>query len=255
MAGEAKTTKFLLGTATVMFGPQALLNDLEPDLHSIGLTKAVTFNAEPSYTDLSQGVKNSLVFSTLTNNIVKANFEVYEYTAANLTWALGLDASSVVTETDASTADAEITAAQADVTVEVGDGSLFAVNDWVMIQKDDDDHVLIRQVTGIATDVLTMDSNFPTTLPIGTNVKVVNRIEIGSKVNQPFLACKIVGTLADGSETTLLLPKVRITNGFNINFQTDNYANMPFELSIFDLVPADPNFAMFAGAQALLFSQ
>ncbi len=255
MAGEAKTTQFLLGTATVMLGPQALLRDLTPDLHSIGLTKAVTFSAEPTYTDLTQGVKNSLVFSTLTSNVVKAAMEVYEYTAANLTWALGLDGSSIVTFTEAATLVSATSAASADLILQVGEGALFSVGDWVMLQVGADDHVLLRKVTVIVTDTLTVDLAVAVELPIDTNVKKVNAVSVGSKVNQPFLSAKIVGTLADGSETTMLLPKVRITNGFNVAFQTDNYANMPFELSVFDLVAADPNFAMFAGAQAMIFTQ
>lgn len=255
MAGEAKTNRFMLGTATVMLGPQALLRDLEPSLHSIGLVKAVTFSAEPTYTELTQGVTNSLVFSALTANAVKAAMEVYEYTAANLKWALGQDASAIVAFTVTGVAASEITAAQADITLGAGEGSNFTVNDWVMVQTGGNDHIMIRQVTGIAVDVLTMDLIFPTTMPIGTIVNKVNRVDIGEKVAQPFLGCKIVGTLADGSEMTLLLPKVRITNGFNIGFASDNYANLPFELTVFDLVAADPFFTMFNGAQGSIFVQ
>lgn len=255
MAGEAKTNRFMLGTATVMLGPQALLRDLEPALHSIGLVKAVTFSAEPTYTELTQGVTNSLVFSALTANAVKASMEVYEYTAANLKWALGQDASAIVAFSVTGAADAEITAAQADITLGAGEGASFTVDDWIMVQNGGNDHVMIRQITGIATDVLTCDLVFPTNLPVGTVINKVNRVDIGEKVAQPFLGCKIVGTLADGSEMTMLLPKVRITNGFNIGFASDNYANMPFELTVFDLVAADPHFVMFDGAQGSIFVQ
>ena len=254
MAGEALTTSFMLGTATVMLGSQSLLRDLEPSLHSIGLTKGVTFNAEPTYTDLTQGVKNSLVFSVLTQNTVTASMEVYEYTAKNLTYALGLDASSTVTFTETGTTKL-VTAADSDtITLETGEGGDYSVGDWIMLQQGIDDHILIRKVKTIVSDVLTLDKSVPTMLPIGVNVKKVNAIGVGSKVEQPFLGCKIVGTLADGSEMTMLLPKVRITNGFNVTFQTDDYANMPFELAVFDLVVADPNYAMFAGAQAMIFT-
>lgn len=61
MAGEAKSTSFVLGTATVMIGPRADVFELTPEEHSIGLVKNFTLSGDPSYLDLTHGVRNTIV--------------------------------------------------------------------------------------------------------------------------------------------------------------------------------------------------
>lgn len=252
MAGSAKTTDFLLGTATVMFGPMDEVFDLNPKDHGVGLTKSVSVTAEPSFTDLTQGVKNQSVYSVMTGNVVGASCEVYEYTASNILYAAGLDGSAHVAPTGKSTLASAITPADTDFDVETGEGSEFSVGDWVVIEGTSKDQIYVRKVKTIATDSITVDGDpFPAAVAAGSVVRAASVIEVGSKQDQPFMGCKIVGTLADGDTIGLVFPKIRITNGFNLSFMSDDFQNMPFEMSMYDLVTSDDLYDTFEGAQGL----
>ena len=262
MAGEAKTTKFMLGSATVLVGPQANLWNLTPAANAIGLVKNFTISSEPAYTELSQGTKNTMIYSVMTSNTVKAQMEVYEYTSQNLTYSLGLDGSAVVPQTVAILTSAASAATNATVFTfaTLGELSAFAIGDWVIVQNGTDDQVFVRKVsakTAISPFTLTLSTAVPNTtaLPIGTAIRKVNAVDIGSKNDQPFLSAVIIGELADGTEIRMMIPKMRITNGFTLGFATDNYGNLPFEFSLYDLVPGDALFAEFAGKQAILFTR
>lgn len=252
MAGEAKTSAFMLGTATVMIGAQSELFSLAPDTHSIGLVKNFTMTAEPGYTDLTQGVKNQIVYSVMTSNTVRAQMEVYEYTSKNISYALGLNGGSLSATTVATTMSAGAAANAASITVTSATG--LAVGDYIQIQEGTDDKTFFRKITAIATNVLTLNANLPVAIASGSAVRKVNAVDIGSKTDQPFLSAKIVGSLADGTEIGILIPKVRVTNGFTLGFVTDNYGNLPFEFTVYDLVSTDPNYSEFNGVQARLFT-
>ena len=64
--------------------------------------------------------------------------------------------------------------------------------------------------------------------------------------------------MADNVEVCIEIPKLRVTKGFDLTFQTSDYANMPFEFDVYDLVPADPEYARsrdeFDGAPAFLYT-
>ncbi|WP_419902130.1 hypothetical protein [Kiloniella sp.] len=253
MAGTAKTNKFMLGTATVMIGAQADLLKLNPDEHSIGLVKNFSMSAEPSYTDLAQGVQNTLVFSKMTGNEVRASMEAYEFTAQNLNYALGLNGSGVSTMTVNGSVNGAVTGdgSVAVFNVQTGEGSNFSTDDYVAIDINGDDNVVIRKVASVSTDAVTVTQALDTgvNLPDGAVVRKVNMVGIGSKVEQPFLSAKVVGKLADGSTIALEIPKIRVVNGFTLAFSTDDYGNLPLELTVYDQVTTDPMFAEFGGAQ------
>lgn len=86
MTGLAKSSEFLLSSATVMIGPMADLKKLNPAAHSIGLVKNMAVNIETSKTELTQGLSNDVVASVITGNTVTVAGEVYEYTAK--TWPM-----------------------------------------------------------------------------------------------------------------------------------------------------------------------
>lgn len=245
MAGEAKTTNFMLGTASVMFGPTDEVFDLLPATHGVGLVKNVTVTSEPAYTDLTQGVKNSLVYSVMTQNTVRAQMEVYEYTPANLNYAVGLDGSGLSFTAALGALASPVSANDTDITLGAGEGTNFAVDDWILITDGNKDKVYPRKVTAVVTDTLTVHMALPNAIAAGAEVKKSQIVEVGSKTEQPFLGCKIVGTLADGEQVGLIFPKVRITKGFNIAFSSDNFGNMPFELTMYDLVSTDTLYSQF----------
>lgn len=248
--GLAKTSRFMLGTASVMLGPPATMFDFTPAANGIGLVKNFKTSMEPGYVELTQGVKNTVVYSVMNKNAVTASFEAYEYTLQNLNFALGLDGSAIVTTGLATTTTASVAAGIAVIPCASVTG--LAVNDYIMIQYGTDDQVLIRQVLSIAALNVTTTRVTPAglTIPSGAVVKKFGTVSVGKKVEQPYLAAMVVGNLAGGEEAMIMIPKCRVTKGLDLNFTSDNYGNLPFELTIYDQVPGDPHYAQFGGDQS-----
>lgn len=257
MPGKAKSQKFMLNTATVMIGAVEDLHLLNPATHSIGLVKNFTLTSEPSYTELGQGVKNEIVFSVMTDNPVRASMEAYEYTAQNLAYGLGLaDADSFSTMTVATAVngaiDGDASPAPTDLVVDSATG--ITIGKYIMIKRDAEDDFLIRKVTNVVSTTITVDVALPD-IPDNSVVLVVNKLDVGSKDDQPFYSAKINGKLADGSVVSILIPKIRIVKGFSLAFTNQDFGNLPFEMTVYSLVDSDPHFAEFAGAQARIFIQ
>jgi hypothetical protein len=251
MAGEAKSQKFMLGTATVMIGPQTDLFNLNPDEHSIGLVKNFTISGQPSYTELTQGVKNSVVYSIMTGNPVTATMEVYEHTSKNLAYGLGLDGSAFDPTAISTTTNADVPANAAGTKlIPVASTTGIVAGDWIQaLPTGVTDKVLVAKVKDIdatAKTITIMDEQaFDYALANGSIVKKVNVVGIGSKSDQPFLAAKIVGNLADGTPVALLIPKVRVTGGFTLAFKSDSFGNLPYKFQPYDLTQDDPFYETF----------
>jgi len=273
MAGEARSIDFLVGTATIMLGLPADLRDFRPETHSIGLVKNVKLMAEATYIELTQGIRNSVVHSVKTGEPVRASAEVYEFNAANWSYALGFSGYNVgipalnagtatITTVEALVPSGGILA-PADVTgydnFTLSTVTNFAVGDYVLIQVGYNDVVVPRRITTIAGSVITVDAPIKNVaFPAGVTVNKCLVVPVGRKSEQPFLAAKIVGNMADGREIAIEIPKLRITKGFDITFQTSDYANMPFEFTVYDQIPADNQYARFQeqfdGASAVVYT-
>ena len=139
-----------------------------------------------------------------------------------------------------------------------GGGTSFSVGDFLVIGFADVVHV--GKVSAKVTDTLTLATGYtmPTTavFPVGTQV-----YPIGSSTNGVVFAgtvpavntfgVKIVGILpATGAPVTLIFPKVRITKGLSINFQTNDFTNMPFEFDPWALLATDPYYSDFTGLRS-----
>lgn len=259
MAGEAKTNAFMLGTATVMLGDREDLFDFTPANHSIGLVKNFNLTVDQSYTDLGQGLTNQTVFSVKTGSKIMATMEAYEYTGKNLTYALGMEGFSAGA---AITASSSIigTPAPTDTGFTMS-GALagLVVGDYIKIQTGNNDQVLVRKVASITGAALTFVDPLPAAPAEGATVSKMNVIPLGSSTacEDTFVAAKIVGTLADCSEVVLLLPKVKVTKGFNMAFNSNDFQNLPLELTVYDLLADDDHYAAFAefgNASAMLLT-
>lgn len=260
MAGEAQSINFAVGTATIMLGAPADLRNFTPATHSIGLVKDVKIMAEASYIKLTHGVRNSVVHSIKTGEPVSMGASIYEYNAKNWTYALGFagyDVALTAASTNVTTAVAANPAGED--TVDVASAAYFNVGDYVMLQVGTDDRVYPRRVSAKTTNTLTFDADLvDIAIPLGATVRKCSIVPIGRKSEQPFLAAKIVGSMADNVEVCIEIPKLRVTKGFDLTFQTSDYANMPFEFDVYDLVPADPQYVRsrdeFDGAPAFLYT-
>jgi hypothetical protein len=256
--GLAMTNRFMLGAATLLIGAQADLFNLTRAAHSVGLIKNFAITAEPSFTDLTQGVKNTLVYSVMTGNVARASAELYEFTPKNLAYVAQMNGATFTEATNTETTTSAAIAGSSGspvTTVPVTSALSLAVDDWILIQNPAaPDDAIVRKITAISTNDLTVAPGITRAMATGATVRRMNMINVGSKEETPFFSAMVHGQLADGSEIAVALPKVRITNGLNLSFQTNDYGNMPIELGIYDLTPTDPNYAQFGDIPAKIFA-
>ena len=250
MAGTAKTSQVLLSTATVMLGPMADVNILTPERHSIGLVKNVTYTSEPEFRELTQGLTNDVVMSVKVGDGSRVSMEVYEYTARNLAYAAGLDATGVEYDTSATLYTTSAAPTGTSVTVS-GTPTGISAGDYIYIQGGNDDLVHIGKVASIATSTITLAAGFAIpagmTFPAASRVRKVRTLNIGAATPSVTLACKITGIIDPSQNTpvSLVFPKVKVTRGMNLAFSTENYGNMPFEFTPYSLVSTDTAYAEY----------
>jgi hypothetical protein len=253
--GDAKTAEFLLSTATVMIGPQASVMALNPTDHSIGLVKNVMAEYNPTFVELTQGITGQTVMSVNTNSQSKVTCEVYEHTAANLAYGAGLDGSSFVQITTQYVLQTAIPTGGTAVVLATDKGDDWSVGAYgVLASISSPDRIHVFKVASITTDTLTLDAAYSIPVSGGdetwttadTTIYRVNSIGVGGQTSQPTFGAKIVGVMPDNGEpVTLIFPKVKITKGLSMAFTTKDFANMPFELTPYQLLPSDPFFADF----------
>lgn len=255
-AGTAQSTRFMLGAATLMLGVQANALDLLPSTDSIGLVKDVTLSAEPTWANLTQGAKNTLVYSLLTANNVKVTANVFEYTAKNLAYGLSLDGTAISTFNVSTTTTAIIDGSPTPTTtVAVTSFAGFTDGDTIMIQDPtNEDQVLVRKIASHASLNITVDTSIKADFAAGAIVSKVNAVALGSTATNPFLAAKLVGTLADGTPAVVVLPKVRISKGMTMAWNSEQFQSMPFELEIFDLLPSDTFYSSFQNRKGNIYT-
>lgn len=373
-AGTARSEAFNLGAATVMIGPKDQVFDFTPEKNSIGLVKNFSFSSSDTYLDLTQGIRNTVVYSVKTGSELNCSMEVYEYTAKNLRYSLGLEGFDIAEGVQMSLKSAIAKGSNtSSISVDAPEGATaddIVVGDHIIIQgnkSNQEDLIfvgkvetvsfteasspevaangsigdLIKAINNIRSGLLTtnlgklvinvaenenismspafatafgftgttesgmirmegngsktgsvsisrnnklstiglnvnntelkiaidgnvvaavvikttpsastaarFDITFNRAIPegfefaAGDRVHKVNVIPVGSYEDQPTMAAKIVGILPEEKEpVTLIIPKMRITNGFNMSFQTDQYGNMPFEFTPYEQVPGDP---------------
>jgi len=257
--GIAKTDNFLFGQATVMLGPQTEAFDLT-NAQSIGLVKNVKVMQDSGFAELAQGTQGSIVMSLRNSAAMRLSFEAYEFTSQNLAYGLGLDGSALAAVTIANTVNGVIVGDNVEDELVVTSGTSFVIGQWISIAVNDGyaESSLMRKIMNKVTNTLTLNAPIPTgvTVPNGAAVAVVNAVKVADKSQQPpFLSAKIVGSLANGQIVTLLIPKVRITKGFDMSFGNQDFGNLPFELAVMDLTSADTGYAELAGASALVLQK
>jgi hypothetical protein len=243
---DVKNPKFVIGNATVMLAPYSEdVFTLNPDDHSVGMVKSVTLEQQSDQIMLKNGIKQLTVDTQKSNVNFTSSFEGYEFDAQNLTYALGISGSIVKRLRGALTiaADADDTTMTVESYPVVGDAEsvIDATGDipdgaTILLQNPDQlDEVYPLTVTAATTGtgpwVVTTEA-IPVAAAVGWIVWVVNEIEVGSFEEDDFFCAKIVGTLsANGEPIMVVIPKLKVTRGFNLSFSETDYSNLPFELS------------------------
>lgn len=251
MAAAAKTNQFMIGDATMMVGPMAEVFNLMPDKHGLGLTKNLAIRIETGSVDLTQGISQTPIFSIQNQFNPMASCEVYEYTARNLAYGLGLDASGssfdAITTPGPFLLTSAAAAASNSVVLATGAGTGWQVGDWAVIQQAED-YVFAAKVTTVATDTLTLDKPIPTGVTFGVATTRVFRARalsaIGGQNN--FVSVKAAVIMPkDKRPVPILFPKVRITRGFDLSIGSSNFSNLPFEFQPYPLTPEDTLYSSF----------
>jgi hypothetical protein len=263
MPGNAKTNGFLLSTATVCVGPMADVYNLNPTAHSVGLVKNVQAVSEPTFVELTQGVKNQPVMTVPNSDGLRVSFEVYEYTLRNLGYAAGLDASGAGFNAlpNIHTTAAVVNAAATSLTVATDLTLTYPIGSWIYLQNGLDDYIHVAKVSAVSysnpnTTITFTGFAIPAglTFPLGSRLGKVVPIDKGAALPQPDLSAKILGVMPkDNRPVVIVYPKIRITKGFSINFQSDAFASMPWEFTPYPLVSGDTFYSDFGDAQFRMF--
>lgn len=252
MAANAKTNQFMIGDATIMVGAMDDVFNLMPDKHGLGLTKNLALRLETGNVELTQGISQTPVFSVQNQFSSTGSFEVYEYTARNMAYGLGLNASGSAFDQIANPGpfvlNAPIAAAATSIVLATGAGADWAVGDYVIMQQNED-YVFAAKVTGVTSDTLTVDQATPAgmTWAVATT-RVFRSKSIGAVGGQnTYLSMKAaVITPKDQRPVPVLFPKIRITRGFDLSLGSTDFSNLPFEFQPYPLTPEDTLYSSFA---------
>lgn len=251
MAAAAKTNQFMIGDATIMVGAMEDVFNLMPDKHGLGLTKNLALKIETGNVELTQGISQTPIFSIQNQFNPMASCEVYEYTARNLAYGLGLDASGSSYDTLTAPGPFLLTTASAaastTVALNTGDGAGFQVGDWVIMQQAED-YVFAAKVVSKAVDTLTVDKPIPAGLTFAVATTRVFRARAISAVGgqNSFMSVKAAVIMPkDKRPVPILFPKVRITRGFDLSIGSSDFSNLPFEFQPYPLTPEDALYTSF----------
>jgi hypothetical protein len=257
---DVKNSAFLLGEATLMMVPYAdptPVFELTPDLHSVGMVRNVTLNSESDQVELRKGIMQLLVDSKKSNVKVSLSTEVYEFSAQNVYRSLSLAKTATSTKrgklktavTNAGSATIVITSdpIPGESATAISQASDIPNGSTIMIQVAGvgNDYVLPVRVTANTTTTtgdFTVTAAVPTgmSFPAGSRVWVVNEVEVGSIEEQDFFKVKVVGTLSNNERPlAIVFPKVKVSKGFQLQFDEGNYTSMPFEFSPYFLAGSE----------------
>lgn len=244
--GMNNSDAFMLGASTLMLGAMDDLYSLNPTDNSIGGVKNVTLELQTTSVDLTLGFPATIADTAVTEASLTGSCEAYEYTAKNLMYACGLDASSeteasgsTTLSADASSADTSISLTSAD-SVSVGSG-------LVIVDPDDATNLICCTVTALSDTTATINPELPQDLASGAVVYVADALLLGAP-QLDNLAMKIVGEARDGSKVAIYMPKVNITQGFNLSFSTEQHGNLPLQFKARTPASSDTYYSDFVNS-------
>lgn len=259
MAAEVKNNAYLLGEATLMIAPYSDATpvfELTPDLHSVGMVRNVTLSQEQDEVELRKGIMQHLVDSKKSNVRTSLSAEVFEFSAQNILYSQSLGRAATPVKrgklkTTATGPQATIVVNTDPIPGEAASGLTVAGDIpngctlLIQVAGTGNDYVLPVRVTAattLATGDFTVTAAIPAgmSFPAGSRVWVVNEIDVATTAEQDFFKVKVAGTLSNNERpVTLVLPKVKIRRGFQIQFDEGNYTSMPFEFSPYFLAASE----------------
>lgn len=267
MPGLAKTANFQFTTASVLVGPMASQLSLNSAAHAIGLVKNLTVTSDTAFAELTQGVQNQLVASMVNKFSVKAACEVYEYTSRNLAYGLGLDGTGLSTYIPVAgdyPLAAGVAAAATTATVTANVASSFPLGQWGYLQEGVDDvvHVFktsIAAAFSTSTTITFAGYPVPTGMSFDTAGGVIgafNKVDSNPALANQYFAVRLIGITSDPSQRPVIIhfPKAKISKGFAMGFESNSFANLPFEFTPVVPTPSDPGYSSDFSQMMTVFS-
>lgn len=258
MPAAVKTNAFLLSEATLMMAPfgSASVFELTPSAHSVGMVRNVQLSQESDQVELRKGIQQLLVDSKKSNVRTMLTAEVFEFSAQNMFYSLSMNKTAAAPKrgklkTAVSGATATIVVntdpMPGDSTSGITSATDIPSGATILLQVpgESNDYTLPVRVTAATTMTggdFTVTAAIPAGMnfPVGTRVWVVNEVPLGSTADQDFFCVKISSTLSNNERpVNLVLPKVKISKGFQINFDEANYGSMPFEFMPYFLTASE----------------
>lgn len=244
---SAKTDAFILNEATIMLGPLGLALDLTEEEHSIGLFKDLQVQNSRSYTDLKQGVRQDIIQSVLTADDWSFTSQGAEFSPRQLAYYLGQDGSKFTTEkTSTTTLSAPVAEAASQITVASGTG--FAVGNYINISQAGDNNGLIFKIEAITANSITLDRPTVAAFVQGAVVYKLNALRSASEscTGSNYYSCKIVSQTVGCEPIIIVLPKIQITSGLNLNFGASDFMMTPLEFKTLASLPTDASYELYA---------
>lgn len=250
--GLAKKDRFQFSMATLMVAPQADQVSINETAHALGLVKNVAVESTPGIVDLTQGVFNDVVASQTNDLQLKVSAEIYEFTAKNLMYGLGLDPSTTHDPiTDVFPLAASVSGGATTATVSGDETTEFAAGKWIYLQEGTSDKIHVAKIASSAfsTNTTITFTGFPvptdmTFSPTAGRVGVFHKIDVDPNAANKYFSVRIAGALhSDKRPIIIHFPKVRISKGFAMNFMNDNFGNLPFEITPMTPLSGDPGYS------------
>lgn len=231
--GAALGDGFVLNEATLMIGALGQAQDLTEDEHSVGLFKNLAVAQEKTYQSLSQGVRQDVVDQQLTGDNWTISGNGYEYNPRTIMYALGQNGYSAdpLAERVKLRVTAPAAIGEEEVTVDSATG--ITAGDWVILSSTvGGTDGLAYQVKNVTTNKITLDRKLVAPVAIGdklvkSTLILTNDDESCSGVT--YHSAKIVSADVHCNPIVILIPKIQITSGLNLNFGVSDYSNMAFQ--------------------------
>lgn len=253
---DVKNNAFMLSSATLMLAP-AFTTDvfsLTPTDHSVGMVRDIAIPVEASQIELRNGISQVIVDSKRTNVSVSLSATIYEFSAKNLLYAASLYGSGPV-QVKRGTLKTSVTGGGGATSLVINsdpipgetDSAITAIGDipsgaTLLIARTgaESDYVFPTKTTAATTvsgsdytATIASPYNIPTgmSFPAGSRVWVITPIEVGSIDATDLYGVKVTGTLSNFEKpVTVVFPKVRMTQGFNLSFTETEYGGMPWQM-------------------------
>ena len=238
--GQAKTTKFSIGTAELRVGPLNMANKLT-QAHSVGLVDAVTVTVNQETVDLEGGFPKKVVTTAVVSQKAELKATLREYSRRNMRILLGdgLAGSEPVDISTQLTTGASIGAVSISVTA--GSTTGLAVGGLIVIyQAASPENVTVAKIATLTPgtpDVIGLDTDTPLLHAYATGDKVfaANQIAVGAITQTNYFSAMVIQREnSSGRPVVFSFWKAAISSGMEYGTNASDFASTELNLKILE---------------------